>query len=584
MADLDDELLALAGDDSGEHTENAQSPPLASPSLSPAISSRSPLPTTEKPVTPPPARRGTAQKKTKAKMSAKKRTPDESEAEEGEVLVPLLKKVLKRGVAHKLTTKHRALRASTPRSLGSDAMDESSDENEPEPDAPADEDDDDGPLYPLEGRFKNETDKAYILSLPEVEREEIFYRRETEMLRRQQTLQLRQKLQEHERVKERLDGRSKRKAGDADLDDDSRRAVRPKTEREKAMEDLKRSRANKTKDNLRRDAARPSRRSRSRSAGSSEKDAEGESEVEWDDRARKAPREQPLAQLPDIEQVRMGRSRLANYCFYPGFEEVVTGSFARVNVGNAGQGPVYRLALIKGLREGKPYRMEGPQGKPLMTDMHLLLTFGRAERTMPFITCSDSPLTDAEYENWRRTMEDEAVRIPTKSSLQQKRKDYISMRDRSWTNLEIDAKIKRQNRLAHLLQKNESIVTATALMTETHGDKLAALNELNRKRNREEVRAAQLAEERKRMSAFKAAIAKKKAEAEAKNSLSVPKKEHDDLFSDMSDISRTGSPAPGAAPKPKTVRETKNGIPTFTRPKMDDEIIGALDLEIDLEV
>jgi RNA polymerase-associated protein RTF1 len=158
------------------------------------------------------------------------------------------------------------------------------------------------------------------------------------------------------------------------------------------------------------------------------------------------------------------------------------------------------------------------------------------------------------------------------------------MRDRSWTNLEIDAKIKRQNRLAHLLQKNESIVTATAQMTETHGDKLAALNELNRKRNREEVRAAQLAEERKRMAAFKAAIAKKKAEAEAKNSLAVPKKEHDDLFSDMSDISRTGSPAPGAAPKPKTVRETKNGIPTFTRPKMDDEIIGALDLEIDLEV
>ena len=471
-------------------------------------------------------------------------------------------------------------------------MDESSAESEAEPDAPADEeDDDDGPLYPLEGRFKDAADREHILSLPEVERERIFYDREAANLRRQQTLQLRLKLKEKEREKERLEGRNKRKAGAADLDNESRRAVRPKTKKDEAMESLKRSRENRAKDNLRRDAGRTSRRSRSRTAGSSDKDADGESEVEWDDggRGAKSAKEQTVALLPDIERVRMGRSRLAALCFYPGFEDMVSGCFVRVNITHVGESvTTYRLALIKGLQEGKPYRMDGPQGKQLMTDMYLLCAYGRAERPWPFTHCSDSPFTDAEFDHWKRTMENDNLRIPMKSSLEQKRQDYLALKDRRWTNLEIDDKIRRQNKLAHLLQKKDSIVTSQT--NQSQGDKLAALNELNRRRNREEVRAAQIAEEKKLIAARHAAIkklkeeeAKRKASAGAKDSLGVPKKDHDDLFSDLSDISRTGSPAPGAG-KTKTVRETKNGIPTFTRPKMDDEIISALDMEIDLEV
>jgi len=82
MDDLEAELLALAGDDSGDQEELPQSPPARSPTpLSPADS---PVPTTEKPTSPSPVRRGTAQKKmNKAKAGAKKRTQDDSE-EEGE--------------------------------------------------------------------------------------------------------------------------------------------------------------------------------------------------------------------------------------------------------------------------------------------------------------------------------------------------------------------------------------------------------------------------------------------------------------------------------------------------------------------
>jgi RNA polymerase-associated protein RTF1 len=222
-------------------------------------------------------------------------------------------------------------------------MDESSSESEA--DAPAD-DDDDIP-YPLEGKFKDEADKARIQSLPQLEQEKILFERAEDYTRRQQQIQLRQKIKEQEREKERLEGRNKRKAATADLDDESRRATRPKTKRDEVMENYKRSREN----NRRRDAARRLRTSRSRSPDSSDKDAEGESEVEWDDRPRTTggARDEPLAEMRDIEHVRVGRSRFAECCFYPGFEDTITGCFVRVCVGtDRDSRPLYRMAMIKG--------------------------------------------------------------------------------------------------------------------------------------------------------------------------------------------------------------------------------------------
>lgn len=80
MTDIEDELLALAGDESGAEDVG----PSGHQTTSPSLGAASPLPTTEQPPSPPPVRRGTAQKKmTKAKSGARKRKQDDSE-EEGE--------------------------------------------------------------------------------------------------------------------------------------------------------------------------------------------------------------------------------------------------------------------------------------------------------------------------------------------------------------------------------------------------------------------------------------------------------------------------------------------------------------------
>ena len=82
---------------------------------------------------------------------------------------------------------------------------------------------------------------------------------------------------------------------------------------------------------------------------------------------------------------------------------------------------------------------------------------------------------------------------------------------------------------------------------------------------------------------------KKKAEEEAKKKAEEEKKllkvpNIDDLF-DGSDRSRSATPAAGRAgtPKPGEKRE-KKGLPTFRKPKMEDEIIAAIDIGIDIEI
>jgi len=153
--------------------------------------------------------------------------------------------------------------------------------------------------------------------------------------------------------------------------------------------------------------------------GYSDADAEGESEVEWDDpkargarRSSSAPRDEAPAELTDYDHVRLGRDNFAKVCFYPGFEKAITNCFARISIGPdkvTGQN-VYRLAQIKGqhcclysmvtahqrlgFTEGKPYAMEGVNGKPFTTDQYALVAVGKSEKEWPFLACSNSKFTE----------------------------------------------------------------------------------------------------------------------------------------------------------------------------------------------
>ena len=219
---------------------------------------------------------------------------------------------------------------------------------------------DEGEKYPLEGRFINNADKARIMAMPEINREELLAERAHDVERERQTRALRQLLKKREDDSKKQD--KKRKAGAADLDD-TRKTSRQRTklgggkvgEASTGIDSLKRARAEKNDRQRRRDEDKDRYKDR-RFDDQSDHEADHESDVEWDDgknkRKSKSPeyRDAQPADLHDIERIKVGRNGFAQVCFYPGMAEALTGCFTRVVVGRdeTTGGNIYRLGLIKG--------------------------------------------------------------------------------------------------------------------------------------------------------------------------------------------------------------------------------------------
>jgi RNA polymerase-associated protein RTF1 len=237
-------------------------------------------------------------------------------------------------------------------------MDESDSESDASPAF-----DDGGDKYPLEGKFMNSADKAEIMAMPEIKREELLAERAQEVERERQTRALRQLLNARDAETKKQD--KKRKAGEADLDEKNRKTSRQRTklgggkvgESSTGIDSLKRARAEKNDRQRRREEDKERYKDRRPAQDDDEDpDADGESELEWaENKAKKKSRSpeyrdaQP-AELHDLERVRVGRTRFAMVCFYPGFDEAITGCFTRISIGADKETGhyIYRMALIQG--------------------------------------------------------------------------------------------------------------------------------------------------------------------------------------------------------------------------------------------
>lgn len=241
----------------------------------------------------------------------------------------------------------------------------------------------------------------------------------------------------------------------------------------------------------------------------------------------------------------------------------------------------------------------------------------------------------------------EGVPIPTKPKLFEKVSDINNLVNRSWTEAELQEKLTKsgalinkfipieRNRLTNLLkeakaQGNEERAEAlkkeldaldgpklaystsmqpspkkTATPTGmSQQERLAILNKQNRRKNAEDVRQAQI-NERRAAKLTEAAIARGEVVAEdhSRRLKTRAKFKHDvaDGFGvKKTDSERSGTTTPAvgtpnlSAKKPSTPlphmaklqasNGDKKGLPTIRRPLMDDDIIGAIDLGIELDI
>lgn len=224
-------------------------------------------------------------------------------------------------------------------------------------------DDDDDNKYPIDGIYANEAEKEEILAMPELEREQLLARRQEEVDRQRQNTLLRRLLKTREDDSQSV---KKRKASAADLDESQRKPSRQRTrvggsrvgETSSGIESLRRARAEKNDRQRRREEDRERNKKSHSSRDSPGRDVDDDSDVDWAGRSRdrfsksRTPevKETPLADIRDFERVRLGRSRFARVCFYPGFNEAITGCYVRIALGPGSDGSnVYRMALVKGI-------------------------------------------------------------------------------------------------------------------------------------------------------------------------------------------------------------------------------------------
>ncbi|KAJ5801134.1 uncharacterized protein N7518_003202 [Penicillium psychrosexuale] len=600
--DLDAELLALAGD-----SEEETSPPPKSPAHS--ASSHTQDRTS-------PAAMG--RKGTVKSVGRRSRKPkDESEGE-----------VSDDGSRH---------------SLQSAPMSESESEADN-----SDDNDADRPIFPYEKLYYSAQDKKDIMAMPEIQREETLSERAQQVDRHNQDLALRRLLASRSREEARAAKKAKRKAGSAGLDDNQRKSSRQKTtlggrkvgETSGAIEAYKRQREQKGKrDELRRrDPTKSRRRSRSMGSDISDEDADAESDLELDDRVGQSaaiPKDDPPAELREIRRAQIGRNNFAKVCFYPGFENAMIGCYARLSIGphpETGQNE-YRLGLITGISQGKPYALEGENGRSFVTDQYVKLAHGKSVRDFPFVTFSNSPLTEAEYRRYVQTLAVEDCKLATKGKVESKVADINRLLNHTFTREELNEKLRRQGAFDHKknvlnrlelernlefakvngdmeeaekidaeLQKmvNPTLSWGTSLVKKevdrglSEAERVHLMNLRNQKLNIENVRRAQL-EERKAARKAAEAVARGEAAPNPFMRVRTVAKTHHDVNGTPKPAAADAAPVDnqkdtpakavqkGASAPRITTKKPKNGF-MITYRNTDDENIAALDMDIDIEI
>lgn len=234
--------------------------------------------------------------------------------------------------------------------------------------APVDGDHKNEAIFPIDNKFYSDKDKAEIMALPEIRREQILAERAAIVERKQQDQILRrlfQGYQAKEGDKSKTTEVKKRKAGTADVEDVQRKSSRQKTtlggrkvgETSDAMEAYKRQREMKgviAQQRKHEAAERKAQKGRGSSSAGSSADADGESVVEWDSGKphglELGPRDDEPAELHDYNRVHIGMDNFHQVCHYPGFDDAIKNCYVRINLGpRAGTNEsTYRMAHIKG--------------------------------------------------------------------------------------------------------------------------------------------------------------------------------------------------------------------------------------------
>lgn len=304
------------------------------------------------------------------------------------------------------------------------------------------------------------------------------------------------------------------------------------------------------------------------------------------------------------------------------------------------------LIIISGFTEGKPYQLENSHGKQFTTDQYALVAHGAAEKAWPFSACSDGKFNEAEFTRFRDSVQKDNIKMPSRRFLTSKLDAIHDLLNQKFTEDSLQIKFAKQRAMelkfdpVHIAKQKRKDIAKRRAGAEQNGDeeeiarcdselealdnsttnmngavkakpvmakaaqhdRLAQLNHTNRHKEQERVRQALIAERKKEIKAREAMkekqaqAAKIKAETDAKSGkreAASQKSAMKDLFGEGSDLSRAGTPASGIDTPKKSRAHTPltqpaNGaklpVGALKKKNLDDDVIGGLDLDIEVDI
>ncbi|EJS43852.1 rtf1p [Saccharomyces arboricola H-6] len=369
------------------------------------------------------------------------------------------------------------------------------------------EEDEESNPYPLEGKYKDESDRDHLESLPEMERETLLFERS----------QIMQKYQERKLFRAR--GRDMKEQQQKAKDNEDSRKTRTSTRSTHATghSDIKASKLSQLK-------KQRARKNRQYSDNEEEKDDEDEyiddnykneegseyeddeeynpfdrkglydkreEEVEWAEEEEDELDRDP--EISDFNKLRIGRSFVAKFCFYPGFEDVVKGCYGRVNIGTdkrTGK-TSYRMVRIERIFLQKPYNM----GK-FYTNQYFGVTQGKDRKVFQMNYFSDGLFTDDEYQRYLKALDSSHMVKPSLRSLSNTIKEVMDFVNTPLTDKTTDEVVR------HRMQFNKKLSGTNAVLEKTVlRGKLQYAKETNNEKDIAKY-SAQLRNFEKRMSVY----------------------------------------------------------------------------------
>ncbi|BGP31742.1 RNA polymerase-associated protein rtf1 [Rhodotorula toruloides] len=481
--------------------------------------------------------------------------------------------------------------------------------------------------YPVEGIYRDEAERRRVAGLTELEREDFIATRKEEIAEADNRRMIAE-MASRSSGKEKAAAEDEDEAEDDDDDDDeevytargtrSRKTTGASKTKSDGFEKLKKSRTEKGKKKAKKDDSddeyeEGGSKSRRRSPDSDDESGSDMEQSDDDDRSakkkgksKKAPA--PVVELADLLPIQVTRTKLAEMCRAPWFEEWIKGAFVRYSLGpDQRTGMVrYSLCQVVGVEPAeRSYRFEGVQ-----TDLWLRLKHGKSERLFGMEAVSNSPFNSHEWVRW--TKQCEADKVPATTPVQAaKIKEQLAKRT-SYTLTEEDlaAELAKKNRQPggaaarvrlkmqrdHAMHNGdfEKAAELSAQLAELEGpaaddaDRTKRINDRNRAANREEVKRAEARsqEERRKISeALQRGDTSVKVDPSARVK-TMPRLNYDSrpqTPTPGTPGSGTQTPLNGASASSNLGGAPMNGTPRAKGNKIESVVASRVQLDLDLD-